>query len=168
MSNLEENVSDKNKKMMMLIIGLLVVLIGVIIAVAIFIITTVNSDNIVEVSYVQPNILTPADLTLIPLSQPINTNLITGVEGRERVASLNFSVAINHNESDSEELITVIKRSEPIIRDIALNVLRDRTAAEINSREGPHLISSEILMRLQDEFQSNLIVNVYIVDVFVQ
>jgi len=165
---LDENVSDKNKKMMILIIGLLVVLIGVIIAVAIFIITTINSENTVEVINAQQNTVTPADVTLISLSQPINTNLITDVEGRERVASLNFSVAVNHNEAGSQELIEVMQRSEPIIRDIALNVLRDRTAAEINSREGPNLISTEILIRLQDEFQSNLIYNVYIVDVFVQ
>ena len=165
---MDENVSDKNKKMMILIIGLLVVLIGVIIAVAIFIITTINSENTVEVINAQQNTVTPADVTLISLSQPINTNLITDVEGRERVASLNFSVAVNHNEAGSQELIEVMQRSEPIIRDIALNVLRDRTAAEINSREGPNLISTEILIRLQDEFQSNLIYNVYIVDVFVQ
>ena len=174
MINLEENSApDKNKKMMILIIGLLVALIGVVIGVAFFIISSLNSDDTgVEVAPIHSNVLTPADITLIPIGAPIVTNLIPGVDGRERMVSLSFSVAVNHREEDSDdgaaELIALLDRTEAVVRSIGLDVVRERTFEELRSREAAALLSAQILTRIQDEFQTNLIVNIVIDDLRAQ
>jgi len=167
----ENNSSDKNKKMMILIIGLLVALIGVVIAVAVFILTSLNAEEgVIEPGPIHTNVLTPADITFIPLSQPIVTNLVSDVGGRERIASLNLNVGITHREEDSDdgaaELISLMEESEAVVRSIALDVLREKTFEELSSREATAMLSSQILTRLQDEFQTNLIVNVLIIDLF--
>lgn len=166
-NSVDKDSSDKNKKIMMLIIGLLVALIIIVIVVAIFIVRSLNSDSsTVDPTPAAINVLTPADLEFISLHQPINTNLLTGIDGRERVVSFNLTIAINKNEDDSEEFITLLERSQPVVRDIALNVVREKTFEELRARDSTSLLSSEILMKLQEEYQSNLIVNVLITDLF--
>ena len=159
--------AGSNKKMMILIVGLLVLLIGVVVAVAVYVFTMLgdaDGNNIIDPLVMQPSV---SDITFIPLSHPINTNLLVGADGRTANVSINFSVGVNHEHEDSEELIELIIRAEPVVRSIAINVLRDMTAFEINSREGATVVGNIIMQRLQDEFASNLITGIYIFDLMI-
>lgn len=157
---------SSNKKMMILILALLVVLIGVVVAVAIYIIGFLGND-VTSSAIVDPvlPVASVEDTTFINLSHPINTNLLTGSDGRSTVITFNFSIGVNNAHDDSEGLISVIEGAEPLIRSITLSVLRDMTAFEVNSVEGSTLIANIILQRLQDEFQSNLITGIYVIDI---
>ncbi|MCL1936554.1 MAG: flagellar basal body-associated FliL family protein [Defluviitaleaceae bacterium] len=160
---------QNNKKMMGLIIGLLLVLIAVVVAASIYIIGFLgnggaaggNSGNIQDIILTTANI---DDITFVPISHPINTNLLPDSNGRDAVVTLFFSIGINNTSENSGEMIRIISSAEPVIRNIGLSVIRDMTAFEVNSREGHLIISNEILRRLQQEFGTNLITNVYIMD----
>lgn len=154
-----------NRKIMILILGLLVVLIGVVVAIAIYIFTVLGGEpQEIVVEIPAPGGVALEDITFLPLSHPINTNLLTGADGRERRVSFDFSIGVNHSQDGAAELIALLERSEPVIRNIGLSVSRDMTFHEINSREGSAILAAEILNRLQDEFQTNLIIRVELGD----
>ena len=154
-----------NKKMMILIVGLLLLLIAVVVAVGFYVFTMLgNNDgnNIIDPGVAPPSI---ESITFVPLSHPINTNLLVGADGRTANVSINFSIGVNHDHEDSEELIALLERAEPVVRSIAINVLRDMTAFEINAREGSTVVGNIIMQRLQAEFATNLITGIYIFDI---
>jgi flagellar basal body-associated protein FliL len=67
---------------------------------------------------------------------------------------------------DDGELITKIKDSEYIIRDVTLTVLRNKTIDEIRDEDSMDIIKQEILTRLQEEFKTNIIYKVYLDNYF--
>lgn len=154
-----------NKKMMILIIGLLVVLIGVVVAVAIYIVGLLGQESQPSILEVLPPPPRVEDITFINISHPINTNLLGGPDGRQALITLNFSIGVNHSLPGGEDLIDLISSAEPIVRSIAISVVRNMTALEINTIEGHTEVSNEILRRLQDEFQTNLITGIFILDI---
>ena len=158
--------AGNNKKMMILIVGLLLVLIAVVVAVAIYILSVLGQEQ--QPTIVDPHILTPGveDITFISIGHPINTNLLTGADGRNMAITLNFNIGVNHSLDTAEETIELISNAEPVVRSIALSVLRDMTAFEVNSREGATQVANEIQRRLQEEFRTNLITGVYVIDIF--
>ena len=160
-----------NKKMMFLIIGLLVVLIGVVIAVAIYVVNVIGQEQdpllstpVVDVAPAAPSV---EDIHFIPIGAfPINTNLLTGADGRNMAITLNFNIGVDIGHPDGPELVAVMMGAEPVMRNIALSVVRDMTASEVNSRDGSTMLSNEIQRRIQEEFQTNLITGIYIMDIF--
>lgn len=153
-----------NKKMMGLIVALLIVLIGVVVAVAIFVIGALNNGSDAGVTTL-PAIDRGAEyITHVQLGSHISTNLLTGPDGREFNVLLNFTIGVNNTADNSDEILSLVQSSESIIRHTALNVIRDMTGAEVNARGGDIIIANEILRRLQEEFRTNLITDIFIVD----
>ncbi|MCL1996882.1 MAG: flagellar basal body-associated FliL family protein [Defluviitaleaceae bacterium] len=156
-----------NKKMMFLIVGLLVLLIGVVVAVAIYIVSVIGQTEapVVIIDQVIPA-ATVEDTEFVSIGHPINTNLLTGADGRNMAITLNFNIGINYGQDGGPELVDIMSSAEPVVRNTALSVVRDMTAVEVNSRDGATMIASEIQRRLQEEFQTNLITGVFIIDIF--
>ena len=165
----EKPAAGGNKKMMILIVALLLILIGVIVAVAIVILGALNSENEPVIMDVAPPLVTTVeDITFVPLGAPIATNLLTGPDGRETMVIFNFSVGVNHTAEGGDEMVELVEGAEPLIRNIALNVLRDMTNAEISARGGQQIATAEILRRIQEEFRTNLITDIFVIDVATQ
>lgn len=157
--------SGGNRKMMGLVVFLLIVLIGVIAVAAFFIMGALGNDSTNQSVIDLPAVTSsPEDVTHVGLGSSINTNLLTGPDGRDTMVHFNFTVAVNNTLSDSDDVISILRSSEPIVRSIALNILRDMTVSELNVRGGDTLLANELLRRLQDEFRTNLITDINIID----
>lgn len=171
MNKLDENKTEsRSKNMMGLIVGLLFALIAIVIGIAVFILINGNfgggdnDDTGAPVIQIQPPAPTVGEKTFVTLSHPLNTNLLGGVDGRDAHITLDFSIAVLNTEANSDEVIRLLRDAEPVVRHIALSVIRDMTFTEVNARNGAEIISAALLRRLQDEFGSNLIIDVYIDD----
>ena len=163
------NAKGGNGKAMGLVIALLLVLIAVIVGVAFMVLGALGDTTPTGgVTTVEAQGLTPEDITHVTTGLPIVTNLLTDPNGREWMVVFSFTVGVNNTTAESSDLIRLLENSEPILRNIGLNVVRDVTGSELNARGGATLVSNEILRRVQDEFRSNLITDIMIVDLTTQ
>ena len=161
---------EKNKILMIVIIVLLVVLLG---GMALLGITLANiiqrGQGDPEVVYMTGAIaLSPDEITLVPLSRPISTNLRPGVGGGEHVIQISLSVGVNNTSGrESENLIAELTEKESIIRSTVLGVIRNKTFEEMRSPEGKDALVKELSDLLRTIFRTNLIFDVYVDDLFV-
>ncbi|MBE6011943.1 flagellar basal body-associated FliL family protein [Anaeropeptidivorans aminofermentans] len=158
---------EKNKKMMIVIIALLVVLLAVIIGFAVFTFRMIGSNK----SEAQEKVQMAPDTSILQsenvgFTTPLNVNLKKGADGAEHAISINVTIVMDSSGKDDGELITKIKDSEYIIRDVTLTVLRNKTIDEIRDEDSMDIIKQEILTRLQEEFKTNIIYKVYLDNYF--
>ena len=162
---------SNNKVMMIVIIALLVILLISVVVVSFFAINMLNSSDD-PAGAVPPHapVLTPADLYLFSLGEPIATNLRVGTDGRNHTIRVDLTVAVNNTEEaeGSEELIALIYETEPIVRDTALRVIARKTYEELRFSDGIGLLSSEILRALQEEYGTHLIAQVRVTNKIMQ
>lgn len=149
---------DKNKIMMIAIIGLLVVLLLGIAVVAFLIIRLSNRDDLVPENY--NTIVDPRSIELIRL-QPISANLNRGESNRNSSIRLEVSIGINMDDRDSEEFMQIITTKEDVILDLITSILRSKTFEQISAINAQELLADEILTGLKDIFQTQLITGVY-------
>ncbi len=161
---------EKSKIMFIVIIALLVILIGIIGFISFKAFSMLNADPAAEENATQQtSYVSIADIQTVPLSSPISTNLKTGPSGLEY--SIRVSVAIGVNTTDQENspaLITLLTEKEPIVRDICLSVITNMTYEELKAGDSQAILSKAILLRLQEEFETNLIYDVYVSDIYIQ
>ncbi len=162
---------EKNKIMMIIIIALLVFLL-VAIGVVTFTVFRFLSVN-KEAGDVQAKAtavkLTAKEIDLVPLSSPINANLLTGSDNVEHVIRVSITIGINNTEKkESPEIKALVEASQSIVNDLVLGVLKNKTYQELNRPNGRDVLKDEILQQLQIEFDSNLIVAVYFDELFLQ
>ncbi len=162
---------EKSKIMFIVIIALLVILIGIIGFISFKAFSMINTDTETTNSAVEPqsNYVAITDIQTVALSSPISTNLKTGPSGLEY--SIRVSVAIGVNMTDEENsaaLVTLLTEKEPIVRDICLSVITNMTYEELKAGDSQAILSKAILLRLQEEFETNLIYDVYVSDIYIQ
>ncbi len=167
---------EKSKPMMIIIIVLLVVLVGIIVGASFYIVSNLNKGSVnteqtappTDASLGEPKNLTPDKIDTVNLSQPINTNLLPEKEGESRAVRISLSIGIDNTDSkNSKKFIELLQSREAVIRDTALSVLRNKTASELNAGDSKDILADEILVELQEVFQSELIVKVYISDIYI-
>lgn len=158
----------KNKLMMIIIIVLLVVLIGAVVGLTFFSIQNMNKNpaqdperTVVE----QVVRLTQNEIEDIDFSSAITTNLQKGSDGLDHQIRILLSIGVNKKEKTSAEMITFLSGKEKIMRAMALEIIRLKTLQEMERPDGEEILKSEILVKLQEEFNTNLIVSVNIVDI---
>ena len=158
---------NKNKLMMIIIIVLLAVLLVTIAAVSVIAFRVISSepeDPAASILQVVPA-LTPEDIYIVELSSPISTNLAVGASGATHFIRLSLALGVNNTEGrGSTDFIELISASEPIVRDVMLGVIKSKTYEELSRLGGRDVLRDEMLIRLQNTFQSNLLVAVYISD----
>ncbi len=162
---------EKSKIMFIVIIALLVILIGIIGFISFKAFSMLNADAETTDPAIeqQSNYVAISDIQTVALSSPISTNLKTGPSGLEY--SIRVSVAIGVNMTDEENsaaLVTLLTEKEPIVRDICLSVITNMTYEELKSGDTQAILSKAILLRLQEEFETNLIYDVYVSDIYIQ
>ncbi|MCL1924785.1 MAG: flagellar basal body-associated FliL family protein [Defluviitaleaceae bacterium] len=162
-----EEKKNKGSKMMLVLVILMVLLIGLVVGVFAFFFMNMGDDESGSqiVAAITPTQV--ADLEFFRISHPINTNLLTGPDGARRV-SFNFEIGIDGNHPNSSTIMDTLGRAESVVRTIAINVLGEMTAEQILDIGGRAFLTQAILDRLRTEFQTNLIVDIFIIDIMVQ
>nr|WP_317358317.1 flagellar basal body-associated FliL family protein [uncultured Tyzzerella sp.] len=162
----------KNKMGMILIIVLLVTLL-ILFAVGFgFLYKAMNktgeqTDNNITVQQTVPI----EDITPFPIGEPILTNLLEGPDKKEHVIKVNVSLGINTSKDTSKEaqkLLATLELQKSAIKDIIIGVCRSKTYEEMKAPDARVVLKDEILLKLQEAFGTNLIVDVYIDELFYQ
>lgn len=166
---LENKQTDKSRPMMIIIIVLLVVMIGAIATLAVFMMKRLNKmeagSQSTEISEENPAKLSPKDIKQFSLGDPITTNLLkTDDVDHMIVVSLNIGIDYT-NAKEADKLYAVLEESQEIARDIAISVIRNASYDLLIKKDGYDILKQSILQKLQDEFQTNLIVAVYMYDI---
>lgn len=160
-----ETDNNKNKVMMMVIIVLLVILIGFVIGIGV-VMLRLQSAAASQPQFV-PGVhgsVSPEEITTVSLSAPIQTNLRRGADNLERFIRLSLSIGIHNGQPGYDEFISMLRAREDILRDISLGVIQGRTAEELQRPDGRDGLAQELLERFQNEFQTNLIVRVFVTE----
>ncbi len=162
---------EKSKLMFIIIIALLVVLIGIIGVISFKAFSILNADpDATEQEPAPTSTYVPiANIETVALTNPISTNLKTGPSGIDY--SIRVSIAIGVDNTDpaaSAEILGILGSKEPIVRDICLSVITNMTYEELKAGDAQAILSSAILQRLQEEFETTLIYEVYVSDIYYQ
>ena len=157
---------DKQKTLMIIIISLLVVLLGAVAFVSVYVLKISDRyANEPPRTYDTGTRLTVNQIEKVPLSSPISTNLYSKNDGVERYVKINLSIGINNTDKkESPKMLESLVKNEMVTRDIVLSILRNQTYEELTQPEGQELLKDHIKARLQEEYDTNLIVQVYISD----
>lgn len=115
--------------------------------------------------------LSMEDIKNFSIGDPIVTNLLKGQDKKDHVVKIDVSLGINTSKDTSkeaEELIATLEEQKPVIKDIIIGVCRSKTYEELNVTDARVVFKDEILLKLQETFATNLIVDVYIGEIFLQ
>ena len=161
---------EKNKMMFIIIIVLLVILLGAIAFGGFFLYQTANAVNgdAQEVETVEEEKQDKSKNTLIDIGEPISTNLLVGEDQKEHIARVSLNLDIKGGEDDSEKVVSSINTRLIVVRDIVNNILRKKTYEELKKNDGMESLKDEILDKVRKEFDTNLVSNIYISDIFLQ
>ncbi len=161
---------EKNKILMVVIIALLVILLSAMGFLGFTLVRFMqNSGKNANNDIGSMATLPIGDVTLVPLTKPISTNLKAGVDGLSHIISVSLSVGVNNTDKkESPLLVQQLTSQESIVRDICLSTIRNKTFEELQSQDSETALSNEILARLQDTFKNNLIYQVYISDFYIE
>lgn len=160
---------DKSKILFFVIIGLLVVLIGVIGVVSFKAFSIIGSDETeTENSATQQSgNVSKENITILDLTSPISTNLKTGPSGIDYAIRVSIGIGINNTDPDAAApIIELLSTKETMVRDICLSVITNMTYEELTAGDAQAILSKAILQRLQEEFETNLIYDVYVSDIY--
>lgn len=162
-----------NKIGMILIIVLLVALLVLFAVGFAFLYKAMNKANEGgETNVVVEQQLAIEDITNFPLGDVIVTNLLEGPDKKEHVIKLTVSsLGINNSKDTSKEagkLIPTLEAQKPIIKDTIIGICRSKTYEELNMTDARVVLKNEILVKLKEIFSTDLIVDVYIDEIFVQ
>lgn len=162
---------EKNKLMMIIIIVLLVVLLGTILGFGIVLVTTVGNNNSTEVTdeviEEEEVVLTPADLELVTLSEPITANLRTGADAEKHVAQISVSIGVDYTTEESQAFYDMLLTKEVIIQDIVLGILGSKTLEDMERPDAKEILKDEILQAVSEKFNTEYVSTVYIGGLYV-
>jgi flagellar basal body-associated protein FliL len=155
---------EKNKLMMIIIIALLVLLLGTVGAVSFYVLNLVRSQPDPDAPSQIARGVTLDEIESISLGEFV-TNLAKTEQNKDRLIRISLSLAYDKTDKKaSEALVEKINQHHHIARSIALACILSSTYDELIIPDGLANLADKIRVRLQEEFESNLIVDVYIDD----
>jgi flagellar basal body-associated protein FliL len=162
---------EKGRLMMIIIIVLLVVLLGTVTAVSIYVLNLINSNNQAiadgSAAITEQKTLDINDMTEVPIGT-ITTNLLPGADGEAH--SVRIEVNLRYDKTNEEEATAfgeLLAANMNIARWISLSCISDRTKEDIDDIDRLAMLGDEIKDKLQVEFKSELIQDVYFSDKYV-
>jgi len=161
---------EKGKGMMLVIIGMLGVIIAALVAGFIFLFTQMDSEaGDVNIIRHDPIAVSEMDIMIVEMSNPVQTNLYISPGGSRHVVRAYFGIGINNTDPDAaQEFRREMMEREIAIMDRITNVLRRTTREELAHVDGSDLLAEQILLILQDLFDTRMIVRVYISNLVTQ
>jgi flagellar basal body-associated protein FliL len=160
---------DKGKLLMIIIIVLLVAVLGTIVGVAIYAMSWIqnmaNNPDSGDGTRAPAQIhLTPEDIGKISAGDSFTTNL-SAPDGGESKHIAKIGVLIGYDKTQgklSDELAAKLTAELDYIRTVVLSCIRNSTFEDLSQKDGSATLTGAILERLQDDFNTNMIVDVYI------
>ncbi len=160
---------EKNRIFLIIVIVLMVVLLGAIVFLGITLgrVMSNQDNNNNQVVALQPLAITEQEL--IELTKPIVSNLKKGSDGADHVNQVTVSVGVSKmDKKQSPVIINELNTKQAILRDICGTIIRNKTVEELRREDGQEILKQEILEKIQQEFQSNLIYAVYFADWYLE
>ncbi len=161
---------DKNKIMLIIIIVLLVLLLGAIGFISVKAVSLMNNEEGSSgYTVTNPDVLKPEEFLYVNLDSPISTNLRTGADGQEHVIRVSIMFGLDNRDVKDEEYIKFLNTfnsSMLMVRSICLDIVASKTYEEVIAPDAKEVLSEEILVALQDTFQTNYINSVFITDIW--
>ncbi len=161
---------EKNKIMMIVIIALLLVLIGTIAGLSMYAMRILGKETAaVPQDDKKSAVLDQEKQDMVPLGDALYTNLAKSNDNQEHVIRIKLTIAVdNTDKKASPALVTLLGERTVVIKDVVIGVLRTKTYEELLTMNAQEVLREEILTKLQQEFDTNLIATVYIDDLFLQ
>lgn len=158
---------DKGKMMMFIIIALLILLLGTVVAVSIYLLGNFGSEPDTDWGANLPGAverrLSWSDLTFRHLGDArITTNLAVGYDGSSDSVVTDVVVGIDTTGPQDElnEFLSIFEERWAPARALVLAALNDHTYEQVRTTEGQRALGEYITVRLQEAFETNLIVQV--------
>jgi len=161
---MEEN---KGKGMMILVVVLLVVLSGLLVF---MLITVLGMRGAANGEEIRPDVITPDihSTRVHDLAAGSRvTNLLRGADGRAANMRMGFSIVIYRGDEGDrgdteryEELVALLTRMEAKILHVKISYMRNLTFRDASRAEAEIIAAEALTQRLQDMFQTNLILDV--------
>lgn len=163
---------EKNKLMMIIVIFVLLVLAGTIVGVSVYTLTVVNGakgEGGESIATGAVKELSPDQITIYNIDTPFKTNLLTGADGNDHVISVSVSFAVsNVNKKENKKLTETLESSDELTKSKILRVIRSKTAEELTEDvSGQEVLEDDILKVLQEVYETNLIVEVFVSEMYV-
>ena len=156
---------EKSSLMMIVIIVLLVALLGTVVVVTFYALNLVQ-DMEAGLYYAQtwdrtPRPTRPDEVNRVMVGGAIITNLASETGGVGPMARIQVVVGYDNTQGrDSDAIAELIEEQMTHIRMTALDSIGSRTYRELSSRDGRLDLADEILQTLQNDFMTNMIVEV--------
>ena len=156
---------DKSKLMMIIIIVLLVLLLGTVVGVTFYLINMVDNEPEHDfggpVAEVQTRL---RDVEPIYLGDDaVTTHLAPGPDGRAGTLRTSIVVGIDKSgdEAEADEFMGQFVHRISLARALAIEILNGLSYEEVRTPEGQSAAGEIIMRRLQEQFETNLIVSVH-------
>ncbi|NLL69644.1 MAG: flagellar basal body-associated FliL family protein [Epulopiscium sp.] len=108
------------------------------------------------------------DIKIIAIEEPITTNLLSEDEKKQHIVRVTASIGINSESKQAKKTIQQVEEQNIAIRDIIIEILKTKTFEEMARPDAHQGLKEEILKELQENFQTNVICDVYLGEFFVQ
>ncbi len=155
--------------MLIIIIVLLVILLGTMAFGGYYLVSSFNSTGEEQTEEIEEEEESDKSTnTLIEIGDSVYTNLLVGEDKKGHIAKINLNLDVKGGEDGSEELVATMNSRIVVVRDIINSILRKKTYEELNKVDGVENFKDEVLDKVRKEFNSNLILNVYIKEIALQ
>jgi flagellar basal body-associated protein FliL len=106
----------------------------------------------------------PADIETVKFKEPITTNLaISASSSKTHMIQFSFSVGVNKTvKKESAAMAALLQEKEDIVKRAAIDLISRKTPEQIETPEAKNIFAKELLDRLQNDFDTNLIVDIYV------
>jgi flagellar basal body-associated protein FliL len=123
-----------------------------------------NSEENSAEGISQTSSVGPASIETVKFKDPITTNLaISANSSKTRMIQFSFSVGVNKtSKKESASMVALLQEKEDIIKRAAIDLISRRTPEQIETPEAKNVFAKELLERLQKEFETKLIVDIYV------
>ena len=162
----------KNKMGMILIILLLVILLVLFAVGFAFLYKAMNKTNEGgEANVTTQQVLAIEDITPFSVGEPIVTNLLKGPDNKEHVIKISVNLGVNTSKEvakDGEALLSTLETQRVVVKDTIVGICSNKTYEELSVSDARTLLKNEILVKMQEVFATDLIVDVYIDEMFTQ
>ena len=158
----------KNKMGMILIILLLVILLVLFAVGFAFLYKAMNKTNEGgEANVTTQQVLAIEDITPFSVGEPIVTNLLKGPDNKEHVIKISVNLGVNTSK-EGEALLSTLETQRVVVKDTIVGICSNKTYEELSVSDARTLLKNEILVKMQEVFATDLIVDVYIDEMFTQ
>lgn len=126
---------------------------------------TENSTENVNKSDTEKN----ENIRLITYDESIYTELKIGDDNENHVIRESFTLAVDISDKDkSDSLISELLNKDSVVNSIITDILKNKTFEELKNPDSEANLKKEVLESLRQEFNSDLIVDVYLSNLFLK